>query len=519
MQSALDAERRVTFQAHPTGAGKSLIYCALAAAASDRRVLILTSTKALQAQVATEFGDALELVLIQGMNSYACDHPAVPKRTKASDGPCRAGADCELKTGGCAYYDQLARARKARVVLSNYHQWIKMGQVARRFGRPEPLGEFEVLVADEAHHAPTILSDALTVEFAEDEFASLLGRDLLEPGKGWEDWRAWGASMSIIVEGAKEAVAKPARRGDVAASKRLRRLTDLERVFQALAGASRYWVHSDAETAFFGGKTRGKLLRWGPARLSRDDVERVFLRDTPQALLVSATITPQTPELLALEEWEYLFETYPTEFPAARRPLVAGPGLRLNKNTTDATMRRAWAPAIDRIAQRRADRKGIVHVHSYARARIYGEETKLGGRVITHAQGARALERAVKEFRAAPAGAVLVSPVLTTGYDFPGEDCEYQVIAKLPYPFMGCPIFRARSKQTPGLGDYLTAQALVQACGRGMRSKTDQCETIFLDSAIAAWIERNPDKLPVWFLEAFSTSEDSPAPLPKLTIQ
>ena len=46
--------------------------------------------------------------------------------------------------------------------------------------------------------------------------------------------------------------------------------------------------------------------------------------------------------------------------------------------------------------------------------------------------------------------------------------------------------------------------ALIQACGRGVRSSQDHCVTYILDGSIIDKVITNKDKLPKYFLERFT---------------
>src|SRR5258707_8109244 len=95
----------------------------------------------------------------------------------------------------------------------------------------------------------------------------------------------------------------------------------------------------------------------------------------------------------------------------------------------------------------------------------------------------------VTAFRKTPEalGYVLVSPSVMTGWDFPDSQCRFQILAKLPFPDTRSKITQARQALDKDYGPYLMMQNLVQAVGRGMRSKTDWCETLIVDDN-CAWV-------------------------------
>jgi Rad3-related DNA helicase len=108
-------------------------------------------------------------------------------------------------------------------------------------------------------------------------------------------------------------------------------------------------------------------------------------------------------------------------------------------------------------------------------------------------------------------GRVLVSPSMGTGVDLPYELCEFQIIAKLPFPDKSDPQIAQRMKLGPdglplpkGQNWYnaATVAALVQMYGRGMRAEDDACVTYLLDG-VWGWFGKATRHLhPEWFAEA-----------------
>ena len=55
-------------------------------------------------------------------------------------------------------------------------------------------------------------------------------------------------------------------------------------------------------------------------------------------------------------------------------------------------------------------------------------------------------------------------------------------------------------------------QQLVQACGRGVRSVTDWCESIIIDDNIRWFLKRYRRFAPRWFLQAYKSIATLPDP-------
>ena len=103
----------------------------------------------------------------------------------------------------------------------------------------------------------------------------------------------------------------------------------------------------------------------------------------------------------------------------------------------------------------------------------------------------------------AHAPTVLVSPSMTYGVDLKGDLAKFQIILKAPW----LPTKEKRVEKMMKLdSQWYTNKmlcTLVQACGRGLRSKDDECVTYILDGSIVDVILRNRTKLPKYFLERF----------------
>lgn len=139
----------------------------------------------------------------------------------------------------------------------------------------------------------------------------------------------------------------------------------------------------------------------------------------------------------------------------------------------------------------------------------------------------------VHSFRNAEAPAVLVSPSVGTGFDFPFEMARYQIIGKVPFRDARGDILKAQVKDDPDYLNYLTAQDLIQMYGRIIRDPRDFGESFILDDNVE-WFLRDYagfayDKtqgvfnmkrklsgaknfFPEYFLEAFKRVEHIPTP-------
>ena len=102
---------------------------------------------------------------------------------------------------------------------------------------------------------------------------------------------------------------------------------------------------------------------------------------------------------------------------------------------------------------------------------------------------------------------------MVTGWDFPGDECRWQVIVKMPYPDIRGEITKARSKRDKDFVNYKVAQQLIQTTGRGCRSEDDTCQTFIIDNNVTWFLEQNRHLLVEWFGGAYRVERSIPEPI------
>jgi len=378
---ALTEHKRFSLLSAPTGAGKSLIYLT-AAKLLGARTLILTGTKGLQEQLMSDFSDA-GMVDIRGQSNYRC--VALDRSLRdfgkrgggCDEGPCHAGVYCALRhEGGCHYYDAQDAARHAQIVVTNYAYWMTLG----RYSDPHAIGEFDLLVLDEAHTAPDHLSSFCAVSFDSEKVNALLGLRLPAVSEGLPVWVDWArSSLTVAIRRTKEAQddikkAQGSARG--LAVHRVLSLTDIARGLERLAGAGR-WLNADAATrdAHMPGadtdwvaeafKTKHSSgIRFTPV-WAHAYAEPVIFRGIPKIVLVSATLTRDVGKYLGIAPEEMDYREVRSSFDPRRRPLIYVPTVRVDRSMNEGA-KRLWMNRIDKVISTRLDRKGIIHTRCIA---------------------------------------------------------------------------------------------------------------------------------------------------------
>lgn len=528
----LDSSRRFVIQNMPTGAGKSLVYAA-AAKLNGGRTVILTGTKALQAQLMKDFAES-GLVEVRGQNSYPCralakDGPLygmledtkaaqahLYRRTNTSgsdfsveDGPCHAGVACPIKAS-CDYYVAVDTACKSELVVANYAFYLAYQNFTE-----EGFGPIDMLVCDEAHEAPDQLGEFIKVELSAWEVQTLLQSRTLEAGTTIGHWREWAAyhlqRINGQIDDIRGAVKGYMTEGRKMPGNLLRQSKSLKRVQRKLSTLSTLqgeWVTE---------LTRDGVQMFSPV-WPGPYAEGYLFKQIPKVVLVSATVNERTAHYLGIKPQTREFNAYPSTFAKQRRPVIHVETVRMNFRTErDPAVQRQLLARIDQIIGPRVEAglNGIIHTVSYARRDNVRQHSDYRDRMMVHESHTTAT--VVAQFKAQRGrGKILVSPSVSTGYDFPGDECRWQIILKVPFPDSRGELMKARIATDNEYVNYLAVMELVQQAGRGMRGEDDWCETFILDDNIGWFMfgkQGVKDLLPKWFLDAYRSMPTVPAPL------
>ncbi len=124
---------------------------------------------------------------------------------------------------------------------------------------------------------------------------------------------------------------------------------------------------------------------------------------------------------------------------------------------------------------------GIV-VHNCGNYRIAKHivENVKSDRLLIHDSKTR--EAVLQEHMESEEPTVLVSPSMTEGVDLRDDASRWQIIAKVPFPYLGDEMTKKRMAKNPKWYAFVTARTVIQALGRSVRSETDHAVSYILDS-------------------------------------
>jgi len=511
VQHVVDSEHRLIMPVCPTGFGKSLMYIVSALINGGSRAVILTSTRALQDQLKNEHEGVV--VDLRGKDNYPCK--MLGGYSTCGKGPCNWGMRCPFVKDGCLYYDQVKKAMAAPIISTNYAYWMNRGDWG--YGDDYTF-QFSTLICDEAHELPEILSSFLTKEIIGSREGKGIKDEIVESfpksKSGIKEWiRHWHKTVSSQYEDVSWRIKEEGDYG--------KETLDLAHFLQRLWESTSFINHGIEEDpenmiVYKSGNRITSSVVW-PYHYT----ESTLFKGIEKVILTSATVTPKTIGLLGIDQKDVDVVEVDHPFPLENRILNYIHTIGLNYRTTDMEMLK-WLARIDQILEDRLDRKGIIHSVSYKRQKLIMESSDYTQFMIGH--NSRNTIETVERFKSSSPPAIFVSPVMTTGYDFPDDEIRYQIIGKIAYPDTSDPIIKRRMQMDRDYAPYIAMQRLIQTCGRGVRNKEDWCENFIIDNNIEWFIRKYKSFAPKWFQDSFRTvrvkkrstpmKEDVPKPRP-----
>lgn len=158
--------------------------------------------------------------------------------------------------------------------------------------------------------------------------------------------------------------------------------------------------------------------------------------------------------------------------------------------------------AIYELCNRFDNKKGIIQTWTYANAKeIYDNAPEaLQSRMLLY-NGSSAKQEIIEYHKTTEVPTILIGPTLNEGIDLPGDECRFIILMKMPYPYLGDNLTKAKMKLFPSWYENETAKTVIQAIGRGNRYHDDWCVTYILDGCFGQLFNKTRDQFPMQIKE------------------
>ena len=485
VKEAIDQGYKYIILEAGTGTGKSAVATTLARMYDS--AYILTMTKQLQAQYCDEFG----FPLVKGRGNFfclqddldsTCDVGTCKTTPNSKKFFCKYGVGknptldskeaFEDSFGGplfyqsdehCQYWQQKANSVNSDITLMNYDYAILELNYVKHFGKRN------LLILDEAHNIENKLMRSMELNLynkrLEKDIKKAISQNTLANG----DYKDWIMEIDAIHDHYRDIDLKdlPKNKAERIHSTAVR----LRQLKENLEKEPKNWVIDPNKDG----------VSFKPLRV-HDYAKDYLFKHGEICLFLSATILSHKmfSKWLGLNPNEVFHVKVDSPFPPNKRPIELKLAGKMSANRIKHTAPETL-PILNKILERHKNDKGLIHTNSY-RCQNYIVKNILNSRIISHTSMNR--ERVLKHFEDSEDPLVLVSPSMSEGVDLPYDKCRFQVIYKVPFPYLGDKQVNLRRKRDQRWYAYKTVMTLMQAYGRGMRAEDDSCSTYILDEDI-----------------------------------
>lgn len=201
----------------------------------------------------------------------------------------------------------------------------------------------------------------------------------------------------------------------------------------------------------------------------------------------------------------------PMPFPVRNRPIHTGSMVASMSSGGDKENMGEIVDQLNKLSENHYNQNGLIHTSSYDRAeRIVDavdsdEHPYLDDNMIVHDRE-RDVDVVIEDWQQSDHD-IMLSPAMYEGVDLEGQMCEWQVLAKVPYPSMDSRTEYMVENMDYGWTNYFERALIrvVQSYGRAIRSKTDEADYYVLDEDFDDLMKRRT--APEWFTEAINVAE------------
>lgn len=251
-------------------------------------------------------------------------------------------------------------------------------------------------------------------------------------------------------------------------------------------------------------KSGYKTISFKPILIERYANELIFQKSNKN-LLMSATILNKKSfcKSLGIKEEDAEFISLPSIFDKKTRAVHYIPSGKMSREHLSETLP-ILIKTIDLLLKKHHNVKGILHTNSYAIADyiIKNIDKEHSKRFLSHTSQNR--DEVLKFHIESKNPTVLVSPSMTEGVDLKDDLSRFQIVCKIPFPFLGDKRIVLKKKMQPWWYPYTTAKIIIQGLGRSTRNENDFSVSYILDSSWESFFRMNIKYFPQWFIEGLN---------------
>lgn len=189
-------------------------------------------------------------------------------------------------------------------------------------------------------------------------------------------------------------------------------------------------------------------------------------------------------------------------FPVENRPILFTPAGSMSFKHIDQTLPNMIG-MIEKILNHHSKEKGIIHTHSIKIANYIKNNVnkKYKSRILI-AYGENR-DEVLKKHINSTKKTILLSPSMAEGVDLKGSLSSFQVICKIPFPYLGDKVTKKKMQKWNWWYNTQTVRTIIQSLGRSIRSEKDEAITYILDDDWKRIRSNSRDLFPVNFFKNY----------------
>ena len=472
---------------------------------------VLTTQKILQQQYMDDFGPSSGRNLMRSLrsaNNYQCrfyndQTCAESRRLLKQLGKQLEGTEFhKCCRGSCQYVLDKAEFIEHPIGITNFSYFLAETMYAKQL---EPRS---LLVIDEAHNIEHELGKFVEVTFSERFAKTVLSCKVpkLDTAEAVFSWISgpYKKALQKHVNAVEKKLSAQFNCGGQEG------LSDLSKRYEMLdkhmCKVNRFietynpdnWVMNPVKAPTGEGRG-GRKFEFKPVDVSSFGYDHLY-RYGSRVVLMSATIVDKDTfcRSIGIDPQQAAFLRLPSPFPKENRPIhYLGVG-SMSMNNIAETLPKLTATVKDLLDLHSND-KGIIHCTNYRIAQHLVEHIK-SPRLVIHNSENR--EEMIRFHIRSPDPTVLVSPSMMEGVDLADDASRFQVLCKVPFPYLGDRVIQLRKARNPSWYACQTARSVIQALGRSVRNDADHATSYILDSDWVRFYRTNTAMFPEEFSSA-----------------
>ena len=215
----------------------------------------------------------------------------------------------------------------------------------------------------------------------------------------------------------------------------------------------------------------------------------ILFRSGGRILMMSATIVDKDVFCMSVgvDTKEVAYLRIPSPFPVENRPTHFIPAGSMSRDNIDRTLP-IMVETVRMLLEKHSSEKGIIHSSNYKVAKYIQENIK-SSRVLIHDSLNR--DEILRRHMESKDPTVLLSPSMMEGVDLRDDQSRFQILCKIPFPYLGDAVVKKRMDRNKSWYSYMTAKSVIQSFGRSIRNDTDHAITYILDADWDRFYTRN----------------------------